>query len=326
MGDELLKDTALKLAECVREVDTIARLGGDKFIVFLNGLEDAQSAQHIAERIREKFNISRLISGNDLFVTASIGIATFPNDGNNLEDLLKNADTAMYVAKEAGRNAFCFFDGTMNERAVTRMKIERGLRDALMKDEFKLYYQPIIGVQDGRVRGFEALLRWFREDGVLVYPNDFICIAEETGLIISIGEWVLKEACRMGRKLQDMGFEDIIMSVNISVVQLRNRAIIDTIRNALEESGLSAASLEVEVTESIFIGSFDTSIEILKQIRDMGVKISLDDFGTGYSSLSHLQRLPITTLKIDRLFIKELMNEGRRDGDDSDHHWPRPHP
>ena len=310
VGDELLKDTALKLAECVREVDTIARLGGDKFIVFLNGLEDAQSAQHIAERIHEKFNSSRLISGNDFFVTASIGIATFPNDGQNLEDLLKNADTALSVAKEVGRNAFCFFNSTMNERAVTRMKIERGLRDALMKGEFRLFYQPIIGVQDGAVRGFEALLRWFKSDGTLVYPNDFIFIAEETGLIISIGEWVLNEACRMGRKLQDMGFEEIVMSVNISVAQLRNKDIVDVIRNALKLSGLSAEFLEVEVTESIFIDSFDTTIEILKQIRDMGVKISLDDFGTGYSSLSHLQRLPITTLKIDRLFIKELMNEG----------------
>jgi diguanylate cyclase (GGDEF)-like protein/PAS domain S-box-containing protein len=310
VGDELLKDTARRLSECVREVDTIARLGGDKFIVFLNGLEDAQSAQHIAERIREKFNCPRLISGNDLFVTASIGIATFPNDGNNLEELLKNADTAMFAAKEAGRNTFCFFDGTMNKRAVTRMQIERGLRDALMKAEFQLYYQPIIGVQDGKVRGFEALLRWFREDGTLVYPNDFICLAEETGLIISIGEWVLKEACRMERKLQDMGFEDIIMSVNISVAQLRSRAIIDVIKNALEGSGLSAGSLEIEVTESIFIGPFDTTIEILNQIRDMGVKISLDDFGTGYASLSHIQQLPITTLKIDRLFIKDLMSKG----------------
>jgi len=310
VGDELLKDTAFKIAVCVREVDTIARLGGDKFIVFLNGLEDAQSAQHIAERIREKFNSSRKILGNDFFITASIGIATFPNDGDNLEDLLKNADTAMSVAKELGRNTFCFFNETMNQKAVSRMQIERGLRDALMKKEFKLFYQPIIGVKEGNVRGFEVLLRWFRNDGILVMPNDFIYIAEDTGLIISIGEWVLNEACRTGRKLQDLGYKDIIMSVNISVVQLRHKTIIQAIRNALEETKLSPDSLEIEVTESILIGSFDASIAILNEIRDMGVKISLDDFGTGYSSLSHLQRLPITSLKIDRLFIKEIMNEG----------------
>ncbi|MEI7998141.1 MAG: EAL domain-containing protein, partial [Candidatus Omnitrophota bacterium] len=308
VGDELLKDTAVKLADCVREMDTIARLGGDEFIVFLNGLEDAQSAQHIAERIREKFNSSRQVLGNDLFVTASVGIATFPNDGANLEDLLKNADTAMYAAKEGGRNTYCFFDGEMNQKAVSRMQIERGLRDAVGKGEFKLFYQPIIGVKDGRVRGFEALLRWFRSDGVLVYPNDFICVAEETGLIVSIGEWVINEACRFGKKLQTLGFEELVMSVNISVVQLRRRAIIDTIRNALFESGLPPESLEIEVTESILIGSFDSSIEILKEIRAMGVRISLDDFGTGYASLSHLQRLPIANLKIDRLFIRELMD------------------
>ena len=310
VGDELLKDTAQKVAECIREGDTIARMGGDKFIVFLNGLEEAQRAQHIAERIREKLNIARQIAGNDLFITASIGIATYPNDGDNLENLLKNADVAMYAAKEAGRNTFCFFDGTMNAKAVSRMHIERSLREALTKSEFKLFYQPIIGVQDGKVRGFEALLRWFKGDGVLVYPNDFIGIAEETGFIVSIGEWVVKEACRMGKKLQDLGFDDMVMSVNISVAQLRNRDIIDVIRKALDESGLPAASLEIEITESVFIGSFDTTIEILKQIRDIGVRISLDDFGTGYSSLGHLQRLPITTLKIDRLFIKELMNDG----------------
>ena len=310
VGDELLKDSALKLAECVREIDTVARLGGDKFIIFLNGLEDAQSAQHIAERIREKFNNPRKILGNDLFITASVGIATYPNDGDNLEDLLKNADTAMYAAKEAGRNTFCFFDGQMNKKAVNRMQIERGLRDALAKEELKLFYQPIIGVQDGKVRGFEVLLRWFRGDGVLVGPNDFIYVAEETGLIIPIGEWVLKEACSMGIKLQQMGYEDIVMSVNISVVQLRHSGMIDIISKVLRETGLSADSLEIEVTESILIGSFDASIEILNKIRQMGVKISLDDFGTGYSSLSHLQRLPITSLKIDRLFIKELMKEG----------------
>jgi len=165
-------------------------------------------------------------------------------------------------------------------------------------------------VRDGKVRGFEALIRWFRGDGVFVPPNDFIYIAEETGLIIPIGEWVLNEACHMGRKLQEMGFEDIVMSVNISVAQLRHQSIIGAIKNALEQSGLPATLLEIEVTESILIGSFDTSIEILKQIRDMGIKISLDDFGTGYSSLSHLQRLPITNLKIDRLFVKELMRPG----------------
>ena len=310
VGDDLLKDTATKLADCIREIDTIARLGGDEFIVFLNGLEDAQSAQHIAERIREKFNCPRHILGNDLFVTASVGIATYPHDGKNLEDLLKSADTAMYAAKEAGRNTYCFFDSQMNQKAVSRMQIERGLRSAELKDEFKLYFQPIGGVKDGRIRGFETLLRWFRSSGEVVFPNEFIYIAEETGLIISIGEWVLKEACRFGKKLQDLGFEDMVISVNLSVAQLRRNTIINTIQKTLAETGLLASSLEIEVTESILIGSSDSSIENLRQIHNMGVRISLDDFGTGYSSLSHLQSLPLTSLKIDRHFIKELMKEG----------------
>ena len=306
IGDELLKDTAGKLTECVREMDTIARLGGDEFIIFLNGLETAQDAQHIAERIREKFNTPRQVAGNDLFITASIGIATFPNDGENLEELLKNADAAMYAAKDSGRNAYCFFDTHMNQKAVTKMQIERGLRDALAKSEFRLFYQPIVGTRDGKLRGFEALLRWFRSEGGLVTPNEFIPVAEDTGLIVPIGEWVLHQACRFNKQIIDAGYGKPVMSVNISVAQLRRKNIVDAIRIALDETGLPPECLEVEVTESILIQSFDSAVEVLKGIRDLGVQVSLDDFGTGYSSLSHLQRLPIANLKIDRLFIKEI--------------------
>lgn len=309
VGDELLRDTAVKLTECVREMDTIARLGGDEFIIFLNGLETAQGAQHIAERIREKFNTPRQVAGNDLFITASIGIAAFPNDGDDLEELLKNADAAMYAAKDSGRNAFCFFDSRMNQKAVTKMQIERGLRDALAKSEFRLFYQPIVGIKNGEIRGFEALLRWFRSEGGLVTPGEFIPVAEDTGLIVPIGEWVLHQACRFNKRLIDAGYGKPVMSVNISVVQLRRKNIIDVVRNALQETGLPPECLEVEVTESILIQSFDTALEVLKGIRELGVQVSLDDFGTGYSSLSHLQRLPIANLKIDRLFIKEIVQE-----------------
>ncbi len=309
VGDALLKDTALKLAECVRETDVMARLGGDEFIVLLNDLDDAQGAQHIAERFREKLNVPRVVSGNDLFVTASIGIVTYPHDGETLEDLLKNADTAMYAAKDAGRNTFCFYDHVMNQKAVTKMQVERGLREALVKNELALFYQPIVNVKDGSVRGFEALLRWFKAEGGLVFPNEFIPVAEETGLIIPIGEWVLYEACRFNRKLIDSGFKDMVMSVNISVAQLRRKNIVDIIKGALTASGLPPENLEIEVTESMFIDSFETAIEVLNGIRALGVQVSLDDFGTGYSSLVHLQRLPISILKIDRLFIKEIAKD-----------------
>ncbi len=306
VGDELIKDSAHKLNECVREEDTVARLGGDEFIVFLNGLDTPQSAQVITERIRAKFNNARLVAGNDLFITVSIGIAVYPHDGGDLEELLKNADAAMYAAKEAGRNSFCFFNVVMNRKAVTRMQIERGLRDALQRNELRLFYQPIVAAADGRVRGFEALLRWARTEGGMVFPDDFIPVAEETGLIIPIGAWVLAQACCFNKSLMDAGFGDLVMSVNISVVQLRRKSIVDVIRRVLAESGLPPELLEIEVTESIFINSSDAAIEALQAIRALGVKVSLDDFGTGFSSLSHLQRLPISHLKIDRGFVSAM--------------------
>jgi len=309
MGDELLKDTVRKLASCIRETDIMSRLGGDEFIIFLNDIERGQDAQYIAERIREKFNTSRIIEGNDLFVTVSVGIAVYPNDGDSLEELLKNSDTAMYVAKHSGRNMFRFFDLGMNKNAVAKMQIERGLRDALGKKELNLFYQPIVNMVSNKVRGFEALIRWFKTGGEIVLPDQFIPIAEETGLIVPIGEWVLHEACLFNKRLVNAGYMDMVMSVNISVAQLRSKGLVDIIKSALHNSGLRPELLEVEVTESLFIESLDAAIEILNTIRELGVKISLDDFGKGYSSLVHLQKLPIMNLKIDRLFIKEIAKD-----------------
>ncbi len=309
IGDELIKDAASRLNECIRESDILARLGGDEFVIFLNAMEGIDNARVIAERIIEKFNSSRMVMGNDLFITASIGITVAPDDGYNLEELLKNADTAMYAAKESGRNSYCFFNAEMNQKAVTRMQVERGLRDALTKGEFVLYYQPIVSPKTGRLRGFEALIRWFRSEGGLIFPNEFIPIAEETGLIIPIGEWVIQHACMFNKQLLDAGFGELIISVNISVAQLRRRNIIDTLKNALLESGLPATCLEIEVTESVLIESFDATHEFLTEVRGLGIKVALDDFGSGYSSLSYLQKLPIDSLKIDRQFIKEITQE-----------------
>jgi EAL domain-containing protein (putative c-di-GMP-specific phosphodiesterase class I) len=214
----------------------------------------------------------------------------------------------MYSAKESGRNIFCFFDQLMNQKAVTKMQIERGLRDALIKKEFRLMYQPIVRVSDNKIREFEALIRWFPSEGGLIFPDEFIGVAEETGLIIPMGEWVLQEACRFARYLIDAGHGECVVSVNLSVAQLRRQNILETIENALRECNVPAMNLEIEVTESILIGSFDNALDLLHKINNIGVRISLDDFGTGYSSLSHLQRLPITHLKIDRLFINEIAN------------------
>ncbi len=309
VGDALIRDAAARLMECVRESDTLARLSGDEFIVFLNGLENGQQAHVIADRIREKFNTPRNVAGNDLFITSSVGIAVFPDDGNDLEELLKNADTAMYAAKDLGRNAYCFYNSLMNQKAVTKMQIERGLRDAFSKNEFVLFYQPMINLQNGTIRGFEALLRWFKVEGGLIMPNEFIPIAEETGLIIPIGELVLREACRFNKEMMETYGQKFIMSVNMSVAQLRRKNTVDIIKNTLDITGMPADCLELEITESILIDSFDTAMEVISMARQLGVRVALDDFGTGYSSLSHIQKLPLDVLKIDRSFVQHIMAE-----------------
>jgi len=309
VGDELLKDTAMKIASCIRDTDIMARHGGDEFIVFLSDLSSGQGTQYIAERMRRKLTGSHIVAANDLSVTVSIGIAVYPNDGDYLEDLLKNADIAMYVAKQSGGNTFQFFDSVMNNNAVNRMQLERSLRDALDKKEFALFYQPIINVVDGKIRGFEALLRWCKAEGEIISPDVFIPIAEDTSLIVPIGEWVFQEACRFNKRLFDTGYTNIMMAVNVSMVQLRHKGLVDSIKSALDQSGLRPELLEIEVTESLLIESFDVAIEILNAIRALGVQVSLDDFGTGYSSLVHLQKLPINNLKIDRLFIKEIAKD-----------------
>lgn len=309
IGDELIRDCGKRLTSCIGNNDIIARLGGDEFIIFTNDVNDANLAQEIAERIKNEFSASRAVGGNDVFLTVSIGIAVFPQDGDTLEDLLKDADTAMHEAKKSGRNTFCFFDPVMHQKVITRMQIERGLREAITKKEFALFYQPIVDIKNKKIRGFEALLRWFKSDGGLVFPDEFIPVAEETGLIVPIGDWVIHQACRFNKELFDAGFAEKIMAVNISVAQLRRKSLVDVIKKALFDNQLDPKYLEIEITESLLIESFDLAISILNDIRDLGVKISLDDFGTGYSSLCHLQQLPIHTLKIDRLFIKSIDQE-----------------
>lgn len=309
IGDALLKEVSINLNQCIRETDTLARFGGDEFVIFLYDIESPESARMIADRILQKFTNSCMIKGHDLFTSTSIGIAVTPNDGYELEELLKNADTAMYAAKESGRNNYCFFNAGMNHQAVKRMMIERDLRNALHKNEFLLYYQPIVSPITGKLRGFEALIRWNHEEKGIVQPMEFIQIAEETGLIIPIGEWVINRACKFNRSLLDQGFQPFVFSVNISVAQLRREGLVEVISQALSKTQVPPETLEIEITESMLVDSFESTIALLNHIRQLGVRISLDDFGSGYSSLNYLQKLPIDSLKIDRLFIKEISQE-----------------
>ncbi len=308
IGDALLKDTAQKLTTCVREIDTIARFGGDEFTVFLNRMENVQDARQVAKRIRDELASYRSVLGHDILITASIGIAVYLLDGDDVGMLLKHADMAMYEAKRCGRNGFCFFNDKMNQQVMRKMHIEKALREAVSNAELQLYYQPILGLGDKKIRGFEALLRWFRKDGEPLRPDDFIPIAEETGHIVPIGEWVLREACSFNKRIIDAGFGPQAVSVNVSVTQLKRVNFIQTLKAVLQETGLSPMFLELEVTETFFIDSFDDALETLKSIRDLGVQIALDGFGTGDSSLSRLQKLPISKIKIDREFIKKMLN------------------
>lgn len=309
VGDALLKDAASRLAAGIRETDVMARFGGDEFIILLSDLEHGENAQYAARRILDKFNTVRTMAGHELLITVSIGIAVYPQDGDSLEQLLRHADTAMYAAKEAGRNRVKFYDPQMDARAIRKMQVEREIRGSLEKNGFALFYQPIVKVSDGMVWGFEALLRRLTPEGDPVLPETFLPVAEETGLIVPVGDWVVHEACRFNRKLLDAGYRDMVMSVNISAAQLRHKGFMDMLKSSLQQSGLPPEFLQIEVNEVVFAGAFDAAVEALQKLGAMGIKIALDRFGVGYSSLVYLQKIPGFNLKIDRNFINKIAME-----------------
>ncbi|MDA8415063.1 MAG: EAL domain-containing protein [Desulfobacteraceae bacterium] len=319
MGDELLRLTAERLLSCLRGSDGIARvneensansvvsrLGGDEFIILLNEIAHDTDASLVARRLLKAFEQPFSLNGNDVHITASIGISLYPADGETSEELLKCADIAMYHTKAHGKNNFHFFSSAMNREAVKRLSLENDLRLALEKGEFLLHYQPKIFATDRRISGMEALIRWQHPRSGMIPPLDFIPIAEETGLIDLIGQWVLREACTQNKKWQDSGIVRIPVAVNLSLHQIKNRNIVNTIKEILEETGLEPGFLELEITESIAMHNPLTTITILKELQDMGVRISIDDFGTGYSSLAYLRQLPLDTLKIDRSFVNAI--------------------
>ena len=306
IGDQLLKAVALRLMHCMRASDTVSRQGGDEFVVLLSEISDAKDAARIAEKLRTAVLAPYAIANHDLHVSASIGISVYPDDGEDAETLIKSADTAMYHAKENGRNNCQFFRHQMNVRAVERQVIAAGLRQALDRQEFVLFYQPTVMLETGAITGVEALIRWQHPDRGLILPDQFIPIAEETGLIEPIGKWVLREACRQARTWIDAGLKLNHLSVNMSAAEFRSPGYYEAVRAVLTETRLEPHRLELELTETAMLHNVDATSTVLHALNSMGIRIAIDDFGTGYSSLSHLRQFPISTLKIDQSFVENV--------------------
>ena len=306
VGDLLLKEVAMRLSANVRDTDTVARMGGDEFIVIVGEIESPKDIIAVANKLLKTLSDPFLLDNHELFISTSIGISMYPADGMDVETLVKNADTAMYRAKEQGRNRYHLYTEALNAAVVERMTLENNLRKALERDEFLLYYQPRVDMATGKTVGAEALVRWQHKELGLVSPDQFIPLAEETGLIVPISDWVLREACNQNKAWQDAGLPPIDIAVNISARLFQQEGLQFTINKVLMETGLDPEHLELELTESTLMHDPDLAIEILYQLKAMGVRISIDDFGTGYSSLNYLKRFPIDALKIDRSFVKEI--------------------
>lgn len=309
LGDQLLQHVAQRMKSSLRETDTVGRLGGDEFVVILTGLTDTSDAARVAQNILNTLVRPITLNDHEVFVTTSIGISLYPNDATDVEALIQNADAAMYRAKEQGRNHYQFYTLDMNAKALERLNLENDLRHALERDEFLLHYQPLLDLSSHQIVGFEALLRWDHTDHGFISPVDFIPIAEETGLIMPIGEWVLDAACRQAKLWQDQGFGNANIAVNLSNRQFAQENMLETVTKALDGAGLGPEHLELEITESCVMENPDEAIVVLRQLNDMGIRISIDDFGTGYSSLSYLKRFPLDTLKIDRSFVNDITDD-----------------
>jgi diguanylate cyclase (GGDEF)-like protein len=308
-GDKVLQLVAQRLRNTLRGEDTIARIGGDEFVVLLKEITEPQAAAQVADKILVALSESFDIEGQEQSMSSSIGIAIYPDDGENLRELLVNADSAMYHAKKMGRNNYQFFTAEMNAAASARLELERGLRRAMENEEFELYYQPKVHVKSGKVIAMEALVRWRHPQKGIISPTEFIPLAEEMGLIIPLGAWVLLTACRQNKMWQATGLPALRVAVNLSAGQFRQKHLAEFIAQILEDTGLDASYLELELTESIIMQDPEEAALILEKLHAQGIHISIDDFGTGYSSLSYLKRFHLDTLKIDRSFVRDISSD-----------------
>jgi diguanylate cyclase (GGDEF)-like protein len=308
-GDEMLKRVGQNLVSTVRESDSVFRYGSDEFVVILADIRHPQQTKGIAEKILNAIRAPQHIAGHDLSVTASLGISIYPDDGFDAIALIKKAETAMRNIKEIGPNDFSFFIDEMNQRARDQQSIETGIRLALERDEFVLHYQPKLDLGTGQVVGAEALIRWLKPGHGLVYPSDFIGVAEDSGLIVPLSKWVLAQACRQACAWQAAGLPKLCMSVNVSAIDFRQRGFVEGIEQVLEDTGLDPSLLELEITEGVLMQNVDATVSALNRIKELGVRLAIDDFGTGYSSLSYLRRFPINVLKIDQSFIRGLTRD-----------------
>jgi len=309
IGDQLLQAVAARVQSCVRESDTVARLGGDEFTLLLPNLSRSDDAAPVAQKLLEAVRYPFHIEGREFFITTSIGVSLYPEDGLDAETLIKNADTAMYQAKEQGRDNYQLFNAYINARALQRIALEHGLRRALVNDELAVHYQPIFDFRSGRISGMEALLRWNHPEMGSIPPGMFIPLAEANGVMVPIGTWAMRAACMQARQWHEAGFRNLSLAVNLSVCQLQQPDLVQRVREILEETQIQPRMLELEITESSAMQSPETSVRTLYELKKLGVRISLDDFGTGHSSLSYLKRFPIDTLKIDQSFVRDITTD-----------------
>jgi diguanylate cyclase (GGDEF)-like protein/PAS domain S-box-containing protein len=305
-GDAFLREVVKRLKGICRDEDTISRFGGDEFMIIQLDVKSSRGAIELARRITEGFSQPILFQGHELFASSSIGITLYPYDGHDAETLVRNADMAMYKAKEQGKKKYVMYTKDMNVEVVRRIALEGSLRKALEREEFRVYYQPTVDLGTGRVSGIEALVRWRRSEKELILPKEFVPLADDMGLILPLGEWLLRKACRQTRLRQEKGFPRLSLAVNLSAKQFQSEGLILLVQDVLRETGLAPEFLNLEITENTVMVDVEAAVDTMAKLAEMGIRISIDDFGTGYFSLSHLKRFPLNVLKIDRSFVREI--------------------